>query len=55
MNSIDKLLEKYETAQRTVLVMDDYDGGYIDAIKMIVRDLKKLKKLLDKSEKSGIV
>ena len=55
MNSIDKLLEKYETAQRTVLVMDDYDGGYIDAIKMIVRDLKNLKKPLDKSEKSGIV
>ena len=35
---LDELLKKYETAQSTVLVMDDYDGGYIDAIKMIVRD-----------------
>ena len=52
---LDELLKKYETAQSTVLVMDDYDGGYIDAIKMIVRDLKKLKKPLDKSEKSGIL
>ncbi len=52
---LDELLKKYETAQSTVLVMDDYDGGYIDAIKMIVRDLKNLKKPLDKSEKCGIV
>ena len=55
MNDIDKLLVKYEDIRERMLVMDDYDGGQMHMVNLIVRDLKKLKKLLDISEKSGIV
>ena len=55
MKEIDKLLAKYESVKEQMLVMDDYDGGMMHMAELIVRDLKKLKKLLDKSEKSGIV
>ena len=55
MNEIDKLLAKYEDIKDNMLVMDDYDGGQMNMVDLIVRDLKNLKKPLDKSEKSGIV
>ena len=55
IRDIEKLLEKYEEIERKMLVMDDYDGGQMHMVNLIVRDLKKLKKLLDISEKSGIV
>ena len=55
MNDIDKLIEKYESVKEQMLVMDDYDGGMMHMAELIVRDLKKLKKPLDKTEKSGIV
>jgi len=55
MNDIDKLIEKYESVKEQMLVMDDYDGGMMHMAKLIITDLKKLKKLLDKSEKSGIL
>ena len=38
-----------------MIVMDDYDGGQMHMVDLIVRDLKKLKKGVDKSEKSGIL
>ena len=55
MNDIDKLLAKYESVKEQMLVMDDYDGGMMHMAELIITDLKKLKKLLDKSEKSGIL
>ena len=55
MNDIDKLLAKYQSVKEQMLVMDDYDGGMMHMAELIITDLKKLKKLLDKSEKSGIV
>ena len=55
MNEIDKLLAKYEDIKDNMLVMDDYDGGQMNMVDLIVRDLKNLKKPLDKSEKSGIL
>ena len=50
-----KMQEKYEDIQQRMIVMDDYDGGQMHMVDLIVRDLKKLKKPLDKTEKSGIV
>ena len=55
MNDIDKLLAKYQSVKEQMLVMDDYDGGMMHMAELIITDLKKLKKLLDNSEKSGIV
>ena len=55
MNDIDKLLAKYESVKEQMLVMDDYDGGMMHMAELIITVLKKLKKLLDKSEKSGIL
>ena len=50
-----KMQEKYEDIQQRMIVMDDYDGGQMHMVDLSVRDLKKLKKPLDKTEKSGIV
>ena len=55
MNKTNELLAKYEGIKESLLVMDDYDGGQMHMVDLIVRDLKKLKKDLDISEKSGIV
>ena len=55
MKGLDKLLAKYESVKEQMLVMDDYDGGMMHMAELIITDLKKLKKLLDISEKSGIV
>ena len=52
---LDELLAKYENLKERMLVMDDYDGGQMHMVDLIVRDLKNLKKPLDKSEKSGIL
>ena len=50
-----KMQEKYEDIQQRMIVMDDYDGGQMHMVDLIVKDLKKLKKGVDKSEKTGIV
>ena len=52
---LDQLLAKYKDIKDRMLVMDDYDGGQMHMVDLIVRDLKNLKKPLDKSEKSGIL
>jgi len=52
---LDEMLAKYERIKENMLVMDDYDGGQMHMVDLIVKDLKKLKKPLDKSEKSGIL
>ena len=53
MKDINKLIVKYESVKEQMLVMDDYDGGMMHMAELIITDLKKLKKLLDISEKSG--
>ncbi len=50
-----KMQEKYEDIQQRMIVMDDYDGGQMHMVELIVKDLKNLKKPLDKSEKGGIL
>ena len=49
------MLAKYEAMEKALIVMDDYDGGQMHMVNDIVKDLKNLKKPLDKSEKSGIL
>ena len=41
---IDKLLQKYQEVEAKMLVMDDYDGGQMHMVQLIIADLKKLKK-----------
>ena len=50
-----KMQEKYENIQQHMIVMDDYDGGRMHMVNNIVKDLKNLKKGVDKSEKTGIL
>jgi len=54
-DGLTKMQEKYEGIQQHMIVMDDYDGGQMHMVNDIVRDLKNLKKGVDKSEKTGIV
>ena len=43
MRDIEKLLEKYEEIERNkMLVMDDYDGGQIHMVRLMISDLKSL-------------
>ena len=42
MNEMDKLLKKYEDIERKMLVMDDYDGGQMHMVRLIINDLKKM-------------
>ena len=49
MEATNKLIKKYEEIKRKMLVMDDYDGGMMHMVKLIISDLKKIKKGLDKS------
>ena len=42
MNEMDKLLKKYEDIERKMLVMDDYDGGQMHMVRLIIDDLKKM-------------
>ena len=53
MKGLDELLSKYEDIQEHMCVMDDYDGGQMHMVNLIVTDLKNLKKPLDNSEKTG--
>ena len=45
IEEIDKLIQKYQEIESKMLVMDDYDGGQMHMVKLIITDLKKLKKL----------
>ena len=55
IKNIDKLINKYELKVKSMTIMDDYDGGRAREMREIVSELKKLKKEVDKSEKSGIL
>ena len=53
MNKIDTLITKWQTKTDNLIVMDDYDGGAASVMGETLKDLKKLKKDLDISEKTG--
>ena len=53
MNKIDTLITKWQTKIDNLIVMDDYDGGAASVMSETLKDLKKLKKVLDISEKTG--
>jgi len=42
---LNEMLAKYEDIRDRMLVMDDYDGGQMHMVNLIISDLKNLKKL----------
>ena len=42
IHEVEQLLEKYEDIERRMLVMDDYDGGQMHMVRLIIEDLKKM-------------
>jgi len=39
---ISKQIEKYQEQLRTMVVMDDYDGGAANQLRIVIDDLRKL-------------
>ena len=42
MSKLDKQIEKYQEQLRTMTVMDDYDGGAANQLRIVIDDLRKL-------------
>jgi hypothetical protein len=42
MSKLDKQIEKYQEQLRTMVVMDDYDGGAANQLRIVIDDLRKL-------------
>tara|TARA_Y100000310_G_scaffold263816_1_gene274241 strand:- start:344 stop:526 length:183 start_codon:yes stop_codon:yes gene_type:complete len=42
MEEMERLLIKYEAIESAMLVMDDYDGGQMHMVQLIVKDLRDL-------------
>jgi len=40
IHEVGQLLEKYENIESRMLVMDDYDGGQMHMVRLIIADLK---------------
>ena len=40
IHEVEQLLKKYEDIERRMLVMDDYDGGQMHMVRLIITDLK---------------
>jgi len=40
---IDKLIAKYEKQYDEMIVMDDYDGGQKESLRVVIQDLKRTK------------
>ena len=40
INEVEQLLKKYEDIESKMLVMDDYDGGQMHMVQLIIKDLK---------------
>ena len=38
---VDKLIAKYEEQYNNMIVMDDYDGGQKESLRIVIEDLKK--------------
>ena len=49
MEAMNKLIKKYEEIERRMLVMDDYDGGMMHMVQLIIRDLKQISGQADKA------
>ena len=42
ISEMERLLAKYEAMEKEMLVMDDYDGGQMDMVRLMIEDLRKL-------------
>ena len=42
IHEVEQLLKKYEDIESGMLVMDDYDGGQMHMVRLIIDDLKKM-------------
>ena len=42
IEEMERLLIKYEKIESTMLVMDDYDGGQMHMVQLIIKDLRNL-------------
>ena len=42
MSELSKQIEKYQQQLRDMTVMDDYDGGAANQLRMVIDDLRKL-------------
>tara|TARA_Y100000310_G_scaffold254519_1_gene261595 strand:- start:1125 stop:1316 length:192 start_codon:yes stop_codon:yes gene_type:complete len=42
MNRLSEQIEKYQEQLRNMTVMDDYDGGAANQLRMVIDDLRKL-------------
>ena len=42
IHEVEQLLKKYEDIESRMLVMDDYDGGQMHMVQLIIADLKKM-------------
>jgi hypothetical protein len=40
IHEVEQLLKKYEDIESRMLVMDDYDGGQMHMVRLIIADLK---------------
>jgi hypothetical protein len=40
IREVEQLLKKYEDIESKMLVMDDYDGGQMNMVRLIIADLK---------------
>ena len=41
-SKLEKLLKKYKKELEDFIVMDDYDGGQMDMVRLMIEDLRKL-------------
>ena len=42
IHEVEQLLKKYEDIESKMLVMEDYDGGQMHMVQLIISDLKKM-------------
>jgi hypothetical protein len=40
IHEVEHLLRKYEDIEKNMIVMDDYDGGQMHIVRLIIHDLK---------------
>ena len=42
IHEVGLMLKKYEAIEESMLVMDDYDGGQMHMVQLIIKDLKSM-------------
>ena len=40
IHEVEQLLKKYEDIEKNMIIMDDYDGGQMHIVRLIIADLK---------------